>query len=168
MNKDLTKGSITKNLLLFALPLMAGNLLQQMYNLADTWIVGKFLGSRALAAVGSSYTLMVFLTSVFTGLCMGSGVAFAIYFGKKDIEQLKSGMSLLEKIIFVADYIEPSRKKAANLAEIRKLAFMDLDEALLKILGDTLVYLREKEDTIDPMTEKTYQYYLALFSEKQS
>ena len=80
----------------------------------------------------------------------------------------RPGMSLLEKIVFIADYIEPSRKKAANLAEIRKLAFMDLDEALLKILGDTLVYLREKEDTIDPMTEKTYQYYLALFSEKQS
>ena len=100
MNKDLTKGSITKNLLLFALPLMAGNLLQQMYNLADTWIVGKFLGSRALAAVGSSYTLMVFLTSVFTGLCMGSGVAFAIYFGKKDIEQLKSGIFI--SFVFIA------------------------------------------------------------------
>ncbi|MED9904494.1 MAG: MATE family efflux transporter [Lachnospiraceae bacterium] len=92
MNRNLTEGSITGNLLRFAFPLMAGNLLQQFYNIADTWVVGKFLGSQALAAVGSSYTLMVFLTSVFTGLCMGSGVAFSVYFGKKDFERLKSGI----------------------------------------------------------------------------
>ena len=70
---DFTKGSITSNMIKFALPLMAGNLLQQMYNLADAWVVGKFLGSNALAAVGSSYTLMTFLTSIMLGLCMGSG-----------------------------------------------------------------------------------------------
>ena len=64
MRGDLTEGDITKKLLLFALPLMAGNLLQQMYNVADTLIVGRFLGADALAAVGSSYTLMVFLTSI--------------------------------------------------------------------------------------------------------
>ena len=72
MRGDLTEGDITKKLLLFALPLMAGNLLQQMYNVADTLIVGRFLGADALAAVGSSYTLMVFLTSILLGLCMGS------------------------------------------------------------------------------------------------
>ena len=69
-------------------------------------------------------------------------------------------MSRLEKIIFVADYIEPGRNKAKNLNEIRKLAFIDLDAALLKILSDTLEYLNQKEKTIDPMTEKTYQFYL--------
>ena len=53
MRGDLTEGDITKKLLLFALPLMAGNLLQQMYNVADTLIVGRFLGADALAAVGS-------------------------------------------------------------------------------------------------------------------
>lgn len=73
MERNLTKGPITINILLFALPLMVGNLLQQMYNIADTWVVGRFLGSNALAAVGSSYTLMVFLTSIIIGLCMGSG-----------------------------------------------------------------------------------------------
>lgn len=71
MEYDLTEGSITKRLLRFAFPLMLGNLLQQFYNVADTWIVGRFLGSDALAAVGSSYTLMVFLTSILLGLCMG-------------------------------------------------------------------------------------------------
>ena len=68
--RDLTKGSITGNLMLFALPLMAGNLLQQCYNIADTLIVGRYLGANALAAVGSSYTLMTFLTSILIGMCM--------------------------------------------------------------------------------------------------
>ena len=71
MNHSLTQGPITRNMLLFALPLMLGNLLQQMYNLADAWVVGRFLGPDALAAVGSSYTLMTFLTSILLGLCMG-------------------------------------------------------------------------------------------------
>lgn len=69
-------------------------------------------------------------------------------------------MSLLEKIIFVADYIEPGRKHAPNLREIRKLAFENLDAALIKILGDTLAYLRSTDGEIDPMTEKTYNYYM--------
>lgn len=67
MEKDLTKGPIFKTLLLFALPMMLGNLLQQVYNITDTIIVGRFLGSGALAAVGSTYTLMTFLTSVMIG-----------------------------------------------------------------------------------------------------
>ena len=67
---DMTKGNILKGLIIFALPMMAGNLLQQMYNIADTIIVGQVVGRNALAAVGSSYTIMVFLTSVFLGLAM--------------------------------------------------------------------------------------------------
>ena len=75
MNRDLTQGPVTKSMLLFALPMILGNLLQQCYNVADTLIVGQFLGSTALAAVGSSYTLMTFLTSILLGMCMGSGAA---------------------------------------------------------------------------------------------
>lgn len=60
METKLTKGKITKSLLLFSLPMILGNLLQQLYNVADTFIVGKYLGSEALAAVGSSFTLMTF------------------------------------------------------------------------------------------------------------
>lgn len=71
MYQDLTKGSITRGLLLFALPMVAGNLLQQLYNIADTLIVGQALGRNALAAVGSAFTLMTFLTSIFLGLSMG-------------------------------------------------------------------------------------------------
>ena len=76
MDYNLTEGSITRNLLKFAFPMMVGNLLQQFYNVADTLIVGRFLGADALAAVGSSYTLMTFLTSILLGLCMGSSAFF--------------------------------------------------------------------------------------------
>ena len=78
---DLTQGGITRTLLAFTLPMMAGSLLQQCYNITDTLIVGQFVGSRALAAVGSAYTLMVFLTSILLGLSMGSGTVFSQQFG---------------------------------------------------------------------------------------
>ncbi len=90
MQQDMTEGPITAGLFRFAVPLMIGNLLQQFYNIADTWIVGRFLGADALAAVGSSYTLMVFLTSILLGLCMGSGAVCSIHFGGKDAGRLKS------------------------------------------------------------------------------
>ena len=92
MYHDLTKGSISRSLLLFSLPMMAGNLLQQFYNVADTLVVGRVLGGNALAAVGSSYTLMTFLTSIFLGLSMGSGALFSIYQGKGDKDALKSSL----------------------------------------------------------------------------
>lgn len=76
MKKDLTQGNVTKTMLLFACPMILGNLFQQCYNIADTLIVGRFLGSNALAAVGSAYSLMTFLTSIIIGLCMGSGAIF--------------------------------------------------------------------------------------------
>ena len=81
MTKDLTTGNVTKTMLLFAGPMIAGNLLQQFYNIADTLIVGKFIGSSAMAAVGTAYTLMSFLTSILIGLCMGSGALLSFYFG---------------------------------------------------------------------------------------
>ena len=80
MNDDLTTGNITIKLLRFAFPLMLGNVLQQLYNVVDTLIVGRFLGADALAAVGAAYTLMTFLTSILLGLCMGSSAYFAIQF----------------------------------------------------------------------------------------
>lgn len=89
---DLTKGSVTGKILLFALPLMAGNILQQLYNVVDTLIVGKYIGEIALAAVGASYSLMIFLTSILLGLCMGSGVYLSIRFGQRDIPGFKNGL----------------------------------------------------------------------------
>ena len=92
MQQDLTQGKIGSGLVRFALPLMAGNLLQQFYNVADTWIVGRFLGAEALAAVGSAYTLMVFLTSILLGLSMGSGAVFSIYYGRREEGALRCSL----------------------------------------------------------------------------
>lgn len=91
---DLTEGSIPKTLLRFAFPMICGNLLQQLYNVADTLIVGQYLGSDALAAVGSSYTLMTFLTSILLGLCMGSGAIISIRFGEKNEKQMQADISV--------------------------------------------------------------------------
>lgn len=79
----------------------------------------------------------------------------------------RPGMSLLEKIVFIADYIEPGRKQAPNLKAIRKMAFIDLDKALLMILRDTLDYLETTGDECDPMTAKTYEYYLGKSNQKK-
>ena len=89
MNHDLTKGPVIKSMLLFAVPLILGDLLQQCYNIADTLIVGQFLGRNALAAVGSAFSLMTFLTSIILGLCMGSGALFSMRFGQRDENGLK-------------------------------------------------------------------------------
>ena len=92
MEKNLTEGSILKTMLIFAVPMILGNLLQQVYNIADTMVVGRFLGAEALAAVGSAYTLMTFLTSVTIGLCMGSGAVFSIAYGAGNEQELKKSM----------------------------------------------------------------------------
>lgn len=92
MQKNLTEGRIIKTMLLFSVPMILGNLLQQVYNIADTVIVGRFLGADALAAVGAAYTLMTFLTSVIIGLCMGSSSVFSISFGAGEEEEMKESM----------------------------------------------------------------------------
>lgn len=71
----------------------------------------------------------------------------------------KPGMTLLEKIVFIADYIEPGRKRAKGLAELRELAFRDLDAALLRVLENTLEHLKKCDYNIDPHTEETWEYY---------
>lgn len=91
-SNDLTQGGITGPMLMFALPLAAGNLLQQFYNIADTVIVGRFVGPDALAAVGSSYSLTTFLLSIIIGLCMGSGVLFSMRFGSGDRSGLRKSI----------------------------------------------------------------------------
>lgn len=71
----------------------------------------------------------------------------------------KPSMTLLEKIIYIADYIEPMRSKAPNLTDVRQLAFQDIDLALFKILSDTLAYLRASSKNLDAMTFQAYEYY---------
>ena len=92
MKEDLTQGPVIKTMMRFAVSMIFGNLLQQCYNIADTLIVGRFLGAGALAAVGSAFSLMTFLTSILLGLAMGSGTVFSIRFGQKDQLGLKEGI----------------------------------------------------------------------------
>lgn len=86
---NLTQGGITGTLLRFTLPMMAGALLQQCYNIADTLIVGQFVGPEALAAVGSAYTLMVFLCSILLGLSLGSSTVFSQQYGRGCLSALR-------------------------------------------------------------------------------
>ena len=74
----------------------------------------------------------------------------------------RPGMGILEKIIYIADYIEPGRNQASNLEEVRYLAFCDLDDCLFRILEDTLKYLAASKAEIDSMTQQTYDYYRQL------
>ena len=81
-----------QTMLRFAVPMSLADLLQQCYNIADTLIVGRYLGESALAAVGSAFSLMTFLTSIILGLAMGSGTVFSIRYGQKDEKGLKEGI----------------------------------------------------------------------------
>lgn len=133
MEKDLTKGPVLKTMFLFALPMIWGNLLQQCYNIADTLIVGRVLGSNALAAVGSSFTLMTFITSVLLGLCMGSGALFSIKFGQRDEKGFQNSVHGAYFLISVVTVI------------LNALVFLFIDEILifLQVPSDTIALMRE-------------------------
>lgn len=79
----------------------------------------------------------------------------------------RADMTLLEKIIFVADYIEPMRTKAPNLTEVRRLAFADLDQAVFVILRDTLNYLETENAFLDEQTEVAYTYYKQITEQRE-
>ena len=89
---DMTKGKTWKVILQFALPIFISNLFQQLYNTADSLIVGNFLDTNALAAVSSSGSLIFFFTSFFTGTALGAGVVISKYFGKKDYEKMRKAI----------------------------------------------------------------------------
>lgn len=105
MKYDLTTGSVSMTMLKFSLPMILGNLMQQLYNISDTLIVGHFIGTDALAAVGASYALIIFLTSVLLGLCMGSGALFSIFYGEKDYFKLKSSIFISFILILILTII---------------------------------------------------------------
>lgn len=133
MEKDLTKGPVLKTMFLFALPMILGNLLQQCYNIADTLIVGRVLGSNALGAVGSSFTLMTFITSVLLGLCMGSGALFSIKFGQRDEKGFQNSVHGAFFLIAVVTVV------------LNALVFLFIDEILifLQVPSDTIALMRE-------------------------
>ena len=154
MNSDLTQGPVMRSMLLFAVPMILGNLLQQCYNIADTMIVGQCLGKHALAAVGSSFTLMTFLTSILLGLCMGSGALFSIRFGQRDEAGLRE--SVCASFFLIA---------AATLL-LNGLAFACLDSlrAFLQVPAEVWGLMREYLAVIFCGIAATFLYnYFASF-----
>lgn len=136
LEQNLTAGPIGKSLILFSLPMIAGDLPQQLYNVADTLIVGKTIGPTALAAVGSSSALMVLLTSAILGLCMGSGVVFAQLYGAGKGEDLKTSVG--NALVFVL-LVSGAINLAAFLCLERCLVWLNIAPEALE---DTRDYLR--------------------------
>ena len=145
--QDLTSGSITQSMLNLAYPLILGNLLQQGYNIADTFIIGRTLGAKALAAVGSSYTLMVFITSIFIGLCMGCSALFSMRYGAKDYENLRrtqaaslliTGSSTLIIFAFSCYYIQDIITLMQTPQELQDMTY---DYLKIIFMGIWFVYL---------------------------
>lgn len=165
MTKDLTRGNETRAIIMFAIPMIIGNIFQQLYNIVDTIIVGRFIGPSALAAVGSSYTLMVFLTSIIIGLCMGSGVVFSFFFGAREMEKLmKSFFSAMVFILGVTLVINAVSfallDKILLMTNIPKDIYADTRTYLMIVFGGMLfVYiynyfsavLRSMGDSITPL-----------------
>lgn len=136
--RDLTTGNITTSLWLFALPLMLGNVMQQLYNLVDTWVVGRYIGDTALAAVGSSYTILTFLTSVIIGLCLGSSAFLSMAYGRRDLPAMRNGIFL-------------SFSTAGALSLCLMLAFY-------RFLDPIIFFLRVPQETVPDM--HTYLFYV--------
>lgn len=154
MNKDLTHGPVMGSMLLFAVPMILGNLLQQCYNIADTLIVGQFLGRNALAAVGSSFTLMTFLTSILLGLCMGSGALFSIQFGQKNEAGLQE--SICASFVLVAG--------VTLFLNILAFACLDYIRIFLQVPEEVWILMREYLIVIFCGITATFLYnYFASF-----
>ena len=140
-NRGLIEGPIFKNLLMFALPMILGNCLQQVYNIVDTLVVGRFIGKNALASVGSTYILITFITSLIIGLCMGSGAILAHSFGSKDIKQFKkdifvSFVFILFVTIIIYLIVLPNSKNIMTLLNVPSNIMKDtLDYSNIIFLG---------------------------------
>ena len=135
MQINMTKGSVAGSMLRFAFPMMAGNLLQQFYNVADTLIVGRFIGPDALAAVGASSAVVIFLTSMLLGLCMGSGVLFSMLYGAGERERMKTGF--LWSFLFVGG-LSILLETAALLFTSPLLRLLQIPTSILELTYDYL------------------------------
>ena len=102
MARDMTKGNITGHLIAYAVPLVFGNLFQQLYHTVDSVVVGQFYGKEALAAVGAAGPIMNILTFLIVGLSLGASILMASYFGAKDYQHLKDefATSVLSGLLF--------------------------------------------------------------------
>jgi len=134
--KDFTEGNISKRILLFSLPMLIGNLFQQMYSLVDALIVGRFVSGDALASVGVSMNILMFVVATLIGLTTGSAVLISQFYGAKQFERLKSAVSV--SVIFLASLTVILTVLGTTLAPVLLRVLKASDD----IIGDAVTYLR--------------------------
>lgn len=134
--RDMTEGSIIKQIILFALPLMLGNVFQMLYNTVDSIVVGNFVGTQALAAVGSTTMIVNMMVFFFNGFSTGAGVVIANYFGAKDMEKLHKSIETTMAATFILSILFTIGGVAAVKPMLR---FMATPE---DVFGEATVYLR--------------------------
>ena len=134
--RDMTEGSIVKQVILFALPLMLGNVFQMLYNTVDSIVVGNFVGTQALAAVGSTTMIVNMMVFFFNGFSAGAGVVIANYFGAKDMEKLHKSIETTMAATFVLSVLFTIGGVAAVKPMLR---FMATPE---DVFGEATVYLQ--------------------------
>ena len=138
MQRDLTRGNVAYSLIVFSLPMILGNILQQCYNIADTLIVSYALGPNALAAVGSSFTLMTFIISIILGLSIGSGTLFSIRFGQRDEDGLKDSVAAAFFLIAILTIIITSLSYLTiNLLE----SFLSVPKTIWPLMKSYLIFI---------------------------
>ncbi len=103
--KDLTQGKESTLILMFALPMLIGNVFQQFYNMVDSWVVGQFVGTDALAAVGASFPLVFLMVALVMGLAMGSNVLIAQYYGAKNMAKVKAAIDTTYIVLFSSSIV---------------------------------------------------------------
>ena len=133
--RDMTRGSIVKQIILFALPLMLGNVFQMLYNTVDSIVVGNFVGKEALAAVGSTTMIVNMLVFFFNGFSVGAGVIIAQHFGARDLQRLHTAVetTMTVTLVFCALFT------AIGVAGVRPmLRLMSTPE---DVLDDATTYL---------------------------
>lgn len=136
MVQDMTKGSVARQIIIFAIPLFIGNIFQQLYNMVDAVVVGRFVGKNALAAVGTSFPAMFLLVALVMGLTMGASVVVSQLFGAGDLKKMRRALSTAFIFLLIC---------ALSLTLIGILAARSL-LLLLKtppeIIGDASIYLK--------------------------
>ncbi len=133
--RDMTEGSIVRQVILFALPLMLGNIFQMLYNTVDVIVVGNFVSKEALAAVGSTTMVVNILVFFFNGFATGAGVVIGQYFGAKDMKRLHEAIETTMAVTFLLCVLFT----AIGVITVRPmLRIMSTPE---DVLGDATVYL---------------------------
>ena len=133
---DMTQGNITKHLITFALPLLAGNVFQQMYNMVDTWVVGRYVSNEAYAAVGTNGPIINLLIGFFMGLSSGAGVVISQYYGAKRYEDVSRtvhtamSMTLILAVLFT------------GLGLFMTPYMLDIMNTPVNVLPESTAYLR--------------------------